>query len=288
MSNKGEMMKKIINFITYLSSKRRDLYQDFLKEEELRELISPEKVSTFFQPILSLKEGSTIGFEVLNRPHKTMNFSTTEQFYEFISQSSDVFQVERFFRGLSLERYAEQINHSIFYKDQLVFLNINPQVLADPSFRSGITLELLSNHHLTPNQIVLEVTEKAAVINYHQFERIIDHYRQQGFRIAVDDAGTGYNSLQTLVYLKPEFIKIDKCLVQNISRHPEKQKLVELLCDYAFQCQTQVIAEGIETIEDLELLMQLGVHFGQGYVLGRPKPELLNGHLPLSVKPLLA
>ena len=125
------------------------------------------------------------------------------------------------------------------------------------------------------------MTEKEAVLNYNQFENIIDHYRQQGFRIALDDVGTGYNSLQTLIRVKPEFIKLDKSLIRNIDKHPEQQRLVELLLDFALQVDTSIIAEGIETLSELKILKDIGIHMGQGYALGKPKTELCNGQFPL-------
>ncbi len=238
------------------------------------------KVKTVFQPILSLEEGSTVGFEILNRPESTVHFPTTETFYDYVGESSYVVKVEQFLRNLSIERFAEQVKNQSGNRDPLVFLNIQTQVLADPCWRSGITLELLEKYNLSPNQIVLELTEKQSVINYHQFKELIEYYRQQGFRIAVDDAGTGYNSLQTLVYLKPEFIKLDKSLIRNINSHRENQHLVELLVKYAMQVGTTIIAEGIETEHELEYLQDIGVHMGQGYALGKPMPELRYGSVP--------
>ncbi|PLR76229.1 EAL domain-containing protein [Bacillus sp. V3-13] len=279
---KNNRMMNCINFLGFLKSNRDVLFQEFKKKEELQRLMQPEKVNTVFQPILSLEKGRTIGFEILNRPQTTPLFSTTEKFYDYVGKSRDVFLVEHFLRNLSLERYSEQIKSSQSHKDKLVFLNIQPQVLADPAYQSGKTLELLAKHNLSPNQIVLELTEKEAVIDYRQFEGMIEHYRHQGFRIAVDDAGTGYNSLKTLVYLKPEFIKLDKSLIRNISEHPAQQHLVELLLKFAQQSETLIIAEGIETLSELRFLQKLGVHMGQGFGLGKPKPTLINGSLPIS------
>jgi EAL domain-containing protein (putative c-di-GMP-specific phosphodiesterase class I) len=250
--------------------------------EEFKSLIHKHKITTVFQPILSLTENDTLGFEILNRPEPTLCFPTTDKFYDYVGQSETVFMVEAFLRDLSLERYSEQVIHTQKHKDQLVFLNIQPQVLTDSAYRSGNTLELLSKYNLSPSQIVLELTEKEAVIDYSRFEKIIDNYRQQGFRVAVDDAGTGYNSLKTLVYLKPEFIKIDKSLIRNIHNNPAQQHLVELLLEFAAQSDTNVIAEGIETLSELRFLQRLGVSYGQGYALGKPNSLLCNGQLPAS------
>jgi EAL domain-containing protein (putative c-di-GMP-specific phosphodiesterase class I) len=279
----GETMNvhTMFNFIGFIKSQRKLLYQEYRKTEELKGLFQSDKIHTVFQPILSLEDGCTIGFEILNRPMQTALFPTTEKFYDFVSRSHDVLFVERFLRNLSIERFSNQIMISQEHKDQLIFLNIQAQVLADPNYQSGKTLELLAKYNISPDRVVLELTEKEAVIDYQQFEKIIDHYRQQGFRMAVDDAGTGYNSLKTIVYLKPEFIKIDKSLIRNINENATQQHLVEILLDFAEQSGTVVIAEGIETISELRFLQKLGIHLGQGFALGKPKPNLMNGKLPL-------
>lgn len=283
---KYNRLTTLINYLEFLKSKRTSHFQEFKKNEEFKGLMQAEKIKTFFQPIVSLAKEKTVGFEILNRPQSTSLFPTTEKFYDYVGQSDNVFMVEGFLRNLSLERYAEQLDHTQGHKKRLIFLNIQPQVLADPAYRSGKTLEILSKYNLSPNQIVLELTEKEAVIDYNQFEKIIENYRQQGFRIAVDDAGTGYNSLKTLVYLKPEFIKIDKSLIRNISNQPEQQHLVELLLEFALQSKTEVIAEGIETLSELRYLQNLGIQMGQGYALGKPTPILSSGYLPLTKLPI--
>ncbi len=277
---KTNLLHNLIQFLVFLKKKRGTLYQEYKRDEELKILMDKSKVKTMFQPILSLEEGSTVGFEILNRPESTVHFPTTETFYDYVGESSHVVMVEQFLRNLSIERFAEQVKDHYGHKKPIVFLNIQTQVLADPCWRSGITLELLEKYNLTPNQIVLELTEKQSVKNYNQFKELIEHYRQQGFRIAVDDAGTGYNSLQTLVYLKPEFIKLDKSLIRNIHCHQENQHLVKLLVKYAMQVGTKIIAEGIETDAELEYLQGIGVHMGQGYALGRPNQKLQQGNMP--------
>nr|WP_304219870.1 EAL domain-containing protein [Fredinandcohnia onubensis] len=277
---KTNHLRNLMHFLAFLHKKKGTLYQEYKRDEELKKLMDKSKVKTVFQPILSLGEGTTIGFEILNRPERTVHFPTTETFYDYVGESSYVFMVEQFLRNLSIERFAEQVKNQNSYTTPIVFLNIQTQVLADPCWRSGITKELLEKHNLSPSQIVLELTEKQSVINYNQFKELIEHYRKQGFRIAVDDAGTGYNSLQTLVYLKPEFIKLDKSLIRNIHCYRENQHLVKLLVKYAMQVETKIIAEGIETEDELKYLQGIGVHMGQGYALGKPMPELQQGSVP--------
>ncbi len=164
-------MMNYIRFLRFLNSKWNILYEEYNKQKELQEIMHPEKFQTLFQPILSIKNGSTIGFEVLNRPQKDQIFPTTEHFYDFVGKSSEVNKIERFLRNLSFERFVEQVKHSGEHKDHLVFINIQSQVLCDANYQSGITLELMEKHHLSPFQIVLELTEKEAVLNDYQLER---------------------------------------------------------------------------------------------------------------------
>ncbi|MNS72058.1 putative membrane protein YjcC [compost metagenome] len=134
---------------------------------------------------------------------------------------------------------------------------------------------------MSPGQIVFELTEKQAVTDYESYEGVLASYRAQGFRIAIDDAGSGYNSLKTLVYLKPEYVKLDRSLIQDIHLNPVQQQIVMILVEYANKSGTHVIAEGIERVEELAYLRERGVHMGQGYALGRPSSELTTGTLPL-------
>ena len=270
----------MIKFLNYVAANKKALCEASKKDGELEALMLAENFQTAFQPILALGEGETIGFEVLNRPASTPIFPTTEEFYSYIGKSNNVFRIEGFLRKLSLQRYAEQLQGAKNHREGLIFLNIQPQVLTDPSYRSGTTLDLLKTYNLSPDKVVLELTEKEAVTDYTQFEKIIDNYRQQGFRIAVDDAGTGYNSLKTIVSLKPEFIKLDKSLIRGIHNEPAQQQLVELLLEFAAQSNTKIIAEGIEDCLELNFLRNLGIHFGQGYALGRPGPVLKSGQVP--------
>lgn len=273
-------LNSIIQFIKYLAENQKALFEASEKDAELKELMLAENFQTAFQPILALAEGETIGFEVLNRPTSTPIFPTTEEFYSYIGKSHNVFRIEGFLRNLSLQRYAEQLKQTNSHGDGLIFLNIQPQVLTDSSYRSGTTIDLLKTYNLSPDQIVLELTEKEAVTDYTKFEKIIENYRRQGFRIAVDDAGTGHNSLKTIISLKPEFIKLDKSLIRDIHTEPAQQQLVELLLGFAAQSNTKIIAEGIENSLELNFLKNLGIHFGQGYALGRPDSRLKKGRVP--------
>lgn len=262
------------SFINFSLLKHKSGLEDLMKYRELKKIIKTDALTTFFQPIKELKEGEIVGYEVLNRPPISNQFKSTEQFYDFIGGTNLVHLFEIYCRTTSIKKFASNINKWNNQKEKLLFINIQPEVLIDSQYKPGETLHLLEEFNLKPEQIVFELTEKKAVSDFDMFERVIFNYRSQGFRLAVDDAGSGYNSLKTLVHLKPEFIKLDRSLIHNIVQNDAQQKMVSLLLEYANQIDTYVIAEGIEQIVDLEYLKIHGIHLGQGYALGKPNKNI--------------
>nr|WP_238602050.1 EAL domain-containing protein [Lysinibacillus parviboronicapiens] len=245
----------------------------------LKKIIQDKDLHTYFQPIVDLHSKQTMGFEALNRPEASDLFSNVDHFYEFVGQTDCVFLFECFCRNLSLQRFKERLPGDIMHKDFMLFLNIHPNVLLDKKYHSGETLQLLTELGIKPQQVVFELTERSAVIDFVEFERVLSNYRSQGYRIAVDDVGSGYNSLKTLIYLKPEFIKLDRSLIQFIDKNHEQQQLVTLLMKYAVQAETKIIAEGIERQEELDYLHQIGIHYAQGYALGKPAKDIHLGKI---------
>ncbi|AMO84199.1 putative membrane protein YjcC [Solibacillus isronensis B3W22] len=247
----------------------------------LKNIIAQEAMNTYFQPIYDVKSNTTFGFEALNRPMALKLFQSADIFYEFVGQTDKVFLFECFCRNLSLVRYHKKWLNYNRKKDFTLFINIHPNVLLDKNYHSGETRALLEKLNISPEQVVFELTERSAVGDFEEFARVLSHYRSQGYRIAVDDVGSGYNSLKTLIYLKPEFIKLDRSLIQNIDQHKTQQQLLTVILNYAIESGTKVIAEGIETKSEYEFIQSVGVHYAQGYAIGHPHEDLIEGKKPL-------
>jgi len=246
----------------------------------LKNIMAQEAMNTYFQPIYDVKNNTTFGFEALNRPLALKLFQTADIFYEFVGQTDKVFLFECFCRNLSLVRYHKKLLNYNSTKDITLFINIHPNVLLDKNYHSGETRALLERLGISPEQVVFELTERSALGDFEEFARVLSHYRSQGYRIAVDDVGSGYNSLKTLIYLKPEFIKLDRSLIQNINQHKAQQQLLTVILNYAIESGTKVIAEGIETKAEYEFIQSVGVHYAQGYAIGRPHEDLVEGINP--------
>lgn len=144
----------------------------------------------------------------------------------------------------------------------------------DPKFKQGFTKEFLSLFQMDSDSIVFEITEREAINNLKDFINTIDHYKRQYYQIAIDDVGSGYSGLNIITDVRPHFIKLDMKLTRNINKDRTKQLLVRSLCEFANYSQIHIIAEGIETMEELHTLIDIGVHFGQGYYIQKPNAKL--------------
>ena len=129
------------------------------------------------------------------------------------------------------------------------------------------------------SRIVLELTEHTRIDDYPALLEALDELRQHGVRIAVDDAGAGYAGLQQILGLRPDIIKLDVDLTRGIDTDPVRRALAACLVRFGEDTNSVIVAEGIETAAELETLRQLGVPWGQGYLLARPGPL----PLPLSI-----
>ena len=232
---------------------------------ELFSILKSRAISTRFQPIVNLQTGQTLGYEALSRgPEESMFFSPTELF-RCAEESGQLLTLEHMCREISI---ASAVRFAI--QDHL-FLNITPTVIEDPSFQTGLTKKVLAEHGLTPQQIILEITERTAIYNFDAFRRSIDYYRKQGFGIAIDDAGAGYSSLQSIAELNPDYIKIDRSLIAGVDQSPLKQNMVKAMVDIAQACRAKIIGEGVESLSELLSLLRLDVDYAQGYYLARPE-----------------
>lgn len=152
-----------------------------------------------------------------------------------------------------------------------VFVNTHPAQFADvDAIRSFAPLDRWAP------RIVFEITERAPLSDFHGAEAALTELTRRGYRIAVDDIGSGYNSLAVLAELQPAFIKADMSIVRNSDREIRKQRLLQLLASFASATGAELIAEGVETEEEELAAQRCGAHLVQGFLVGRPAAEWPN------------
>jgi EAL domain-containing protein (putative c-di-GMP-specific phosphodiesterase class I) len=222
----------------------------------IRDTLARESFRPVFQPIFDLGARQVVGFEALCRfegePYRTPDVWFKE------AAACDL--------GIGLEiatiRKAIRMAEG-FPRDLYLSINASPELLV-----SGQLPALLAG--VAKRRILVEVTEHAPVADYAVMGRALNLLRARGCEIAVDDAGAGYSSLQHIVQLKPDVIKLDIGLIRGVDADPSRRALISALLYFARETGAGIIAEGIETEAEAEHLRVLGINKGQGYLLSRP------------------
>lgn len=241
---------------------------------ELDRIISHKLITPHFQAIFDLSQDQVYGYEALSRIVGPTAFNSIEELFCAARHGGMLSPLEQLCRNRALTEAARlEVN-------ELLFLNVCPAVLAD-DHRPGVTAKLLGELGIERSQVVLELTERSLITDYELFGRVVSHYRRQGYAIAIDDLGDGFAGLKMLAQIEPDYVKLARFLVANIDRSPVRQALVEAIVTFCRRVGILVIAEGIERQEELDYLAAIGIRFGQGYLLGRPAPHLVEPHLQL-------
>ncbi|XPV77161.1 MAG: GGDEF domain-containing protein [Desulfovibrio sp.] len=250
-------------------------YKNLTVAGEFLEILETRSIRSVYQPLYSLKDGGIMGWEALSRGPTGSLLQSPLSLFDIAEHLGQVFSLEQVCRHKAITSVGPMGS------DQKLFLNIHPRTVVDPKFSSGRTLEMLGQSGLTPENIVFEITERHDIKDFSNFYKTLDHYRKQGFQVAIDDVGTGYSGLLSIAELRPDYMKIDRSLVQDVHRDPVKKALLETFTVFSNKIGSKIIAEGIEQREDVRVLMEIGVHYGQGYYLNRPAEKKTTSALNL-------
>ena len=236
-------------------------------------------ISPVYQPIVSLTNGHIFGYEALSRISNNNFDINIEQLFQIADDINRAWELEKLCRTISLEG---AVSMSIGKK---LFINVDPNIINDYDFKSGFTKDRLKEYGMDCRDIIFEITERVAVRNNNTFMASIRHYKNQHYGIAIDDVGAGYSGLKMLTDIRPNYIKLDVSLIRDINTDIIKQYLCKAMSDFSKNSGIKLIAEGIETVEELTTLILFGVDYGQGYFLGMPNEKLLD--IPLEKKQII-
>ncbi len=224
--------------------------------------------TSHFQPIVNYRGGGVHGHECLIRLQMERPYSGGEIINAAVSRGR-IHVFDSYTRQLSVRLAGAQ--HTPGSK---VFINFMPSSIYDPAFCMKSTLDAMSRTDLTPEDIVFEVVESEAITDVNHLKKICAYYREHGFSFALDDVGTGSNSLQMVCDLQPHYMKIDKSLISGIG-NPMYRSAIQKLVDLGNEFGARVIAEGIETRESAEVCLNLGIELMQGYYFAKPSPSMI-------------
>jgi len=233
--------------------------------QRLREIILNEQLVTLYQPIVEMQDRKPIGYEALSRGGPGTVFQSANDLFNAAIKHHLLVELDRVCR-----------KRALVYSDCLpgrakVFINTLPATMHDPEFQGQHLIDSLERAHITPDRIVIEITEKLVIDNLSLFQDAMAYFTDLGMSLAVDDVGSGYSGLETIGKLKPSYLKVDLALIRDIHTSMVNREMLKAIMLLGDGIGAKVIAEGIEKVEELETLRAIGIKFGQGYFFGRPE-----------------
>jgi EAL domain-containing protein (putative c-di-GMP-specific phosphodiesterase class I) len=244
-------------------------WQLYAEEREnlqgLRELILNEQVITLYQPIVRMQDGKPMGYEALSRGGSGTGFQSADELFGGALKHHLVVELDRICR-----------KKAFFFSNRLpettkVFVNTLPATMRDPEFKGQHLINSLELASLNPHRIVMEITEKMVIDNLSLFQEAMTYFTDLGISFAVDDVGSGYSGLETIAKIKPNYLKIDMSLVRDVHVSVANREILKAIIVLGRGIGAKVIAEGIQSAEELKALQELDIDYGQGFFLGRPE-----------------
>jgi EAL domain-containing protein (putative c-di-GMP-specific phosphodiesterase class I)/GGDEF domain-containing protein len=245
---------------------RRRASRESSWDGELRRIIRDSAVDTVFQPVVDLRTRAVLGFEAFARGPRDSAFEQPNALFSLSDRFGVAADLDRICREAALRALA------LSGRRGKVFLNALPRSVTAEPWPSAGWVELLEAVPLDRDDLVLEFSERAATEDVDGFARAVESVRGAGFGVALDDIGTGWASQAVLQRVRPDYLKLDVTLVRDIHRDLIKQELLASVIRIAEQLGAVVIAEGVETADELAVLVEAGARYGQGFLFAEPAP----------------
>ncbi len=245
--------------------------------DELARILDDGAITPLFQPIVDAACRGIFGYEALARGPSDSALHSPVTLFDCARQTGRLLELDLLCRRRAIEVFAW------LGLPGRLFLNVMPASLLEHDFREGLTRAYLDGVGLSPERVVIELTEHLPIHDYALMRQAVEHYRRMGFQVALDDLGAGYSSLRHWAELRPDFVKIDRHFAQGVDRDPGKRQFLASLLEVSRSLGCQIIAEGIETEGEQRSLWEMNCTLMQGYHFARPSanpPTRLEPSLP--------
>jgi len=249
--------------------RRNRVFRESQKERgalvtELKKILNEELITPYFQPIYSMETHLPYGFEALSRPQEDGLIDNAEFLFKTALILDMYSEVEMLCWRKAVGTWKEIANR------EKLFLNCTPYFIEsgrlNKDFLTGLNIDLRS--------MILEITERTAIQDQNLFLKELTMLRELGISIAVDDVGSGFASLDTVIEIRPDIIKIDRHLVHNLDKDELRYNIMQAVISFCKKSKMMTVAEGIEYEGELDVVSELGVDAIQGYLTGKPSPDI--------------
>ncbi len=241
----------------------------------MSKVISNKNIRLYGQPIINMETKQIQAWELLTRGPEGTNLEMPLRLFSVAQQTGHLYDLEM----IVVEKTFEKITETNC--QHVIFMNCTPLTLGNKRFVPDLKKVLQHFPKIDPTKIIIEMTEQETVEDLKRLNENLRELRALGFRIALDDTGAGYSSLHSIGEILPEIIKIDRAVIENIHENPVSESMLMGIMLIADKVGSLVVAEGIEKIQEVNVLSQHKVDFVQGYYYARP--QLFNQQLLSSI-----
>jgi EAL domain-containing protein (putative c-di-GMP-specific phosphodiesterase class I) len=236
-----------------------------VRDRETVDLINYGRLVSYLQPIVSLKNGVHLyGYESLLRTEAPQQVSPGKLF-STAHETGLLSLLDKRAREAAIKSKKEKIPAGI-----KSFINFLPSTIYNPEYCLRHTFNLVNQYQIDPDELVFEVVESEKIADIDHLKKVLNTYKRQGMKVALDDVGAGFSTLEVLEMLNPDYVKIDRQYINRCDQDTANQEFLARVIELAEKLGITVLAEGIERKEELDYCMKIGIDLAQGYYLGKP------------------
>jgi len=248
----------------------------------LGDLLQERRLLTYFQPIVHLDNpGQVFAYECLLRANDNGTLVFPDRLYGAARATGQMVALDEMARLTAIESAARS------FVTSNVFINFCPRSVDDPMRFLHDAVRMAGKCQIPTHRLVFEVVESDEIVDPGKLVELLDEFRAAGFRVALDDLGAGYSSLNLLTRIKPDFVKLDMDLIRNVDTDYYKSRVAAKLLELARELRVTTVVEGVETEAELNWSREHGADFAQGYLIARPAavPPKSSFALPMAARP---
>ncbi len=263
----SDLENSLNRLTTHKSTNESHKIYNRLEVDDLIKGIKEKQITLFYQPKLTCKGLLLKGVEALARwNHPTLGFVSPVEFITAAEEFDVISELTHYLFDIALKQKVHWRDHGINF--HLAF-NLSPLSLADDNLANNISSQV-ERHNIEPKEIVLEVTENAICGEISTAIETLAKLRLKGFKLAIDDYGTGFANAQQLSRVPATELKLDRILVDNVATRPQQLAILRSTVNLAKDLGLTTVAEGVENFDDFKLLLQLNIDLVQGYYFAKP------------------
>ena len=225
-----------------------------------------EQLDIAFQPILNIHSGEIFGVEALLRDYDLAGFHSIFDVFDRAFSENVLYAFDIALREKTLKKYQTIQN----YRDIKLFFNLDNRLFELPNETHGNTNKILKALDIPKKNLIFEISERHEISNQSNMNRVLNHYKDENYQIAIDDFGMGYSGYKLLYDSTPDILKIDRYFLHDIEQSKKKQLLVRSITHLALQMGIKILAEGVESKKELLTCKEIGCHLLQGYLVQKP------------------